>query len=105
MIDDFPRDTPLRKCPHAACTRGRKTCQKLSFKGACVKTHFATYDEWAQWMADRIFAFVAKNARPLDPYEPRMSDAEAGARMYRALQNRLAQGEADEAAAKQRNVH
>ena len=56
-------------------------------------------------MADRIFAFVAKNARPLDPYEPRMSDAEAGARMYRALQNRLAQGEADEAAAKQRNVH
>jgi hypothetical protein len=45
MTDSYARVKPLVKCPHALCGRGNKACRKLAAGKACLKTHFATYDD------------------------------------------------------------
>jgi hypothetical protein len=86
MTDDLRRDKPLVKCPHAACDRGDKKCQKHNFNGECAKTHFASLDEWiksvASWMTRIRHDIVT---------DPTMNDAdyEAYQDLYAALAERI----------------
>jgi hypothetical protein len=86
MTENFRRDKPLVKCPHVPCGRGNKTCQKQGFNEECLKTHFASLDEWiksvASWMT-QIRRDTLTN--------PTMNDAdyEAYQDLYAALAERI----------------
>jgi hypothetical protein len=100
MFENYRRSKPLRKCPHLACNRGDKTCRKLAFNVECIKTHFRSQDDFADFMTRMVYDFMKKNPGQRNPNEPPLSDGEATYRMRRALEARLAQCEAEEEAAK-----
>ena len=54
MTDVYARVKPLGTCPHASCGRGDKACRKLAAGNACLKTHFATHDDWERFMTARF---------------------------------------------------
>jgi hypothetical protein len=54
MTDSYARVKPLGTCPHASCGRGDKSCMKLAAGTACLKTHFATHQDWENFMIARF---------------------------------------------------
>ncbi len=54
MTDSYLRVKPRGTCPHASCGRGNKACRKLAAGNACLKTHFATYRDWEEFMISRF---------------------------------------------------
>jgi hypothetical protein len=105
MIDRFRRETPLTACPSLRCRR-RKTCKGLAYDGQCLKTHFATGDDWRNHMAAKIRKFHASlNLPPRDPNLPEVSEAEALSIVYKAFEKRLAEDRAEKAAAQRNDVH
>ena len=97
MKTEYEREKPLKRCPHSACTRGNGVCKKLSFKGQCVKTHFATYDECAQWFADHIIDVNRRFGRPRDPSLPPIDGNEAASMMYKAFRKQVDEHYAEQA--------
>ena len=54
MTDSYARLKPLSTCPHASCGRGNKACRMKAAGNACLKTHFATPDDWENFMIARF---------------------------------------------------
>ena len=54
MTDRYARVKPLGTCPHTSCGRGNKFCLKLAAGKACLKTHFATHQDWQNFMFARF---------------------------------------------------
>lgn len=54
MKDRYARVKPLGTCPHTSCGRGNKSCLKLAAGKACLKTHFATHQDWHNFMLARF---------------------------------------------------
>jgi hypothetical protein len=97
MTDTFPRERPRDTCPHASCGRGNKTCQKLGAGKTCLKTHFATFHDWEEFMISRFndltrLRIVLKN--------PNAEESESLEVIFHALAQRI-----DDRRAMQDTVH
>ena len=106
MIDRFRRGTPLKAGPNAGCRR-RKNCKGLAFGGQCLKTDFATHDDWCNYMVTKLRKlYVERGGSPEDFRKPPKEDPEGLARLYNALKERVAEDEAQNASQRDyRDVH
>lgn len=106
MIDRFRRETPLTACPNLSCRR-RRTCKGMAHDRQCLKTHFATGDDWRNYMVAKLHKlYVERGGSPEDLHKPPKEDPEGVARLYNALRKRAAEHDAEMAAARdRRNVH
>ena len=105
MIDRFCRETPLAVCPNLSCRR-RKTCKGMAYDGQCLKTHFATGDDWRNYMVAKLHKlYVERGGSPEDLRKPPKEDPEGVARLYNALKERAAEDYAEKVASQRKNVH
>ena len=105
MNDRFRRETPLTVCPSLRCRR-RKTCKGLAYDRQCLKTHFATGDDWRNHMAAKIRKFHASlNSPPPNPSLPEVSEAEALSIVYKAFEKRIAEDRAEKSGGHRKIVH
>ncbi len=105
MIDHYRRETPLADCPNLTCRRAG-ICHHLAKDGNCLKTSFASHDDWCDYMAAKIRRITASSGSPpRDPSLPKMEEGEALARVYKAFERRLAEDRAKKAAAQRKTVH
>ena len=104
-MNDHRRETPLADCPNLTCRRAG-ICHHLADRGNCLKTNFASHDDWCDYMAAKIRRITASfNSPPRDPSLPKMSEGEALSRVYKAFEKRLAEDRAEKAAGQRKNVH
>lgn len=105
MTNHHRRIPPLAACPNLTCRRAG-ICHHLAQNGNCLKTSFATHDDWCDYMADKIRKFHAScNFPPRDPNLPELSESEALAIVYKAFQERVAEHRAEQVADRRNDVH
>ncbi len=78
----------------------------MAYDRQCLKTHFATGDDWRNYMVAKLNElYVERGGSPEDLRNPPKEDPEGVARLYSALKERVAEHEAEVAAARgRRNV-
>ncbi len=104
-MNDHRRETPLADCPNLTCRRAG-ICHHLADRGNCLKTNFASHDDWCDYMAAKIRRITASSGSPpRDPSLPKLAEGEALALVYKAFEKRLAEDRAEKAAAQRKNVH
>ncbi len=95
MIDGFRREEPLAACPNSSCRR-RKTCKGLAYGRQCLKTNFATGDDWRNYLVTELRRlYVESGGSPEDLDKPPDENPEGPARLYKALQDRVAEERAE----------
>jgi hypothetical protein len=105
MMNDHRRETPLADCPNLTCRRAG-ICHHLADRGHCLKTNFASHDDWCDYMAAKIRTFHASlNSPPRDPSLPEVTEAEALSIVYKAFEQRLAEDRAGKAGGQRKIVH
>ena len=90
MSDHLLRAKPLRSCPELACGRGAGHCRKRGGQGTCLKTHFASHDQFLRAVTQKLYAQFPHLRNAQEGAAAPQENGEAMARMHRALKARLA---------------
>ena len=96
MTGNYLRDVALAACPDLGCRR-RKVCGKLGINGNCLKTNFASHDDWCIYIAAKINKFMAGlPVRERDPNAPELTTNDAMANLRKAFDERVIELRAQE---------
>ena len=102
MMNDYRRETP-RGLPQLDLPARREFARSWPDR-KCLKTHFATHDDWCNYMVAKLRS-ISGTRRFTGRPRTRQGRAGGVARVYNALKSALAEGQAEKAAASEPNVH
>jgi hypothetical protein len=97
-MHDLERNRPLKACPDLSCRR-LSTCHGLAPGKTCLKTHFASHDDWCDYMAAKINRITQRHGVAAEDEDP-LSEDEALAEMYKIFRERERELDAMEAGKK-----